>query len=216
MNIMRKLLTAAALTIAAAKPVNAANLMCVGDSVTLGVRAGVTDPDTFCYKMAAHAGLTKINKGVAGAKSADGLANIGAYLSANSIGPGDTVTVMFGINDVAAAVPVATYQANIEGILAAIKATGATPLLFTPNLVESTPYINAFPAYLEAAKTAAFNKGVRVLDVYDLYIYTYFPNPGSFNGTYYTDYQHPNPAGHSLISNMCNSPYNKDIPVCLP
>lgn len=177
-----------------------------GDSVTLGVRAGVVKADTYAQRVGLARGFSSIvNTGIGGNTSTAGLARFGSDVLAQSP---DAVSIMFGINDVYAATPPATYKANLRQMVAMAKDAGIRATVLSASFVRSTPYINAFPAYLDAAQEAAQSEGVPFVDCYREFEHAYFlPLPMVFDALH-VDHQHPAPAGHKLIADLICKPAN--------
>lgn len=171
-------------------------LICFGDSITLGVRTGVTVTDTYCYKIGTQRGFaTVLNKGVGGNTSGDGLARLSTDVLANNP---KCVIANFGVNDVGNSVAVATYQSNMDSIVTQCQGIGAEIILLAPNLIRSTPYINAFTPYLDALYTIAHNRNVPLIDVYREFEHQYFLLSSTTFDALYMDYQHPSPTGHDV------------------
>lgn len=182
-----------------------------GDSVTKGVRSGVTTADTFVQKIGAFRGFgSVVNSGVSNSTSGDGLGRFATDVLAHSP---DSVSIMFGINDVATGVPVSIFEWNIRQMVVLAKAAGARVTLMTPNFVPSTPYIAAFPPYLEALRCVAADEGAALLDCYLLFEDAYFQlSRNQFDGLWGPlDPQHPSALGHQLIFDAACRAYNRGV-----
>lgn len=177
-----------------------------GDSVTYGIRPGVTQADTFAQIVGTARGFSSIvNTGVPGDTSSGGLARYSADVLAQ--GP-DAVCIMFGINDIWAGVTPGTYESNIAAMVQQAKANGIRPTLLTPNLVRGTSYIQAFPPYLDSLRCIAATEGVPLVDCYLRFEDVYFLYPQAKFDALWTDYQHPAASGHKLIADLILSPWN--------
>lgn len=183
----------------------------IGDSVTKGVRPGVVESDTFAQKIGAFRGFDSIiNAGVSNNTSSNGLDRFTTDVLAYSP---DSVSIMFGINDVATGVSVSIFEWNIRQMVMLAKAAGARITLMTPNFVPSTPYITAFPPYLDALRCVAVDEEVSLLDCYLLFEDAYFQlSRAQFDGLWGPlDPQHPSALGHQLIFDAACKAYNRGV-----
>ena len=116
------------------------------------------------------------------------------------------VILMWGANDYAAATPLATFQANLEKIIANIRGglTGTQPW---PSIRLVAPPRIAYPStaqwdtYLHAMRTAAARDGSAAF----LDLGAFMPDIGSTAGAasgYYADLSHPSAAGHARIAQI--------------
>ena len=92
----------------------------IGDSITKGVRTGVTETDTFVYKVATTKGFSSyLNKGVPNDTADGGLARFSSDVLAHNP---DLCVIMFGTNDVFYNKPIATYYNSILSMVQQCKA----------------------------------------------------------------------------------------------
>jgi lysophospholipase L1-like esterase len=115
----------------------------VGASETVGI--GTDQPlveawTQVLYRAAFPRSATFVNLGVPGATVADALAEE-APLAAR-LAP-DVVTVWLNVNDLRADVPAATYRAELQTLVSALRRGGATRVL-----IANTPPLDHLPAYL--------------------------------------------------------------------
>lgn len=184
-----------------------------GDSVTLGARPGVTEPQTFAHLVASAANRPYLNKGIGGNTSSDGLARFSADVLANSP---DYVAIMFGINDAFYSVPVATYKANLLSMVTQAKAANIKPVLLTPNLVTDATLQATMPAYVQACREVAA-QSVPLIDVYAAFCEGSFSPGGATFAGWYVDTQHQSPSGHASIASLFTLAQNAGaIPPVVP
>ncbi|AXT46341.1 SGNH/GDSL hydrolase family protein [Chromobacterium rhizoryzae] len=177
-----------------------------GDSVTYGVRTGVTQSDTFAQKIGNARGFSSIiNTGVPGNTSSQGLARFQSDVLSHSP---DAVCIMFGINDVYYNISTSDFKNNITSMVQMAKNANCRPTIITPNLVRSTPYINAFPAYLDALRSVSKATSTPIVDAYLRFEDVYFIYTSSQFDSLWADYQHPSSSGHQLIADLVLQDYN--------
>lgn len=148
------------------------------------------------------------------------------------------VIVQFGLNDAAVdvwktppasgpRVSLEAFTSNLDMIVQAIQAAGATPILMTPNPLAWTPQLRllygkppyesehytgfnrVLTAYVEAVQHVAETAGVHCVDIFGAFR-TWLPNDtgdtglGSAGADAYAelmlDGMHPNDKGHALIA----------------
>lgn len=185
-----------------------------GDSVTLGVRPGVTEAQTFAHLVATSLNRTYLNKGIGGNTSSDGLARFQTDVLASNP---DYLTIMFGINDAFYSIPVATYKANLLSMVAQAKAANIKPVLLTSNLTQDPSLQASMPPYIQACREAATAQAVPLIDVYAAFCEGAISPGGSTFAGWYVDTQHPGPSGHQVIADLFALPQNAgDIPPIIP
>lgn len=134
-----------------------------------------------------------INKGHGGADSLEAKNNIPWNMNLKP----DLVTIGLGMNDAFnTTVPVATYQANLEAMIDALKLRNPNVviILCTPNQTTDAAR-STIQQYRDAMATAATNKGVSVCRFENAWT-------SGQTGTYTSDGVHPNSAGHQLLFNL--------------
>ena len=182
-----------ALSAVAAEP----PVLFIGDSVTFGVREGVTLDDTFVRKCGG------VNAGVSGNTSRDGLSRLPTLLQ--QYAP-RKVFIMFGLNDAlnyGAGCSVHEYKQNLAAMVDLCRSRGATPILFTCNPLSGSfanRNIELF-GYVAAVRALGTEKGVQVCDVFQSYAEYALTTNGP--AALLTDGQHPNVLGHWLIVMVC-------------
>jgi lysophospholipase L1-like esterase len=117
--------------------------------------------------------------------------------------------MMFGTNDCQAAeIPPDKFRANLEELVRKIRASGAIPLLQTPNAIASEPAVAAahiksraaLPEYVSVIKEVA-EKGRLVLVDH----WTYWQGRSEAGENYLSwldDPLHPNAAGHREMARL--------------
>jgi acyl-CoA thioesterase-1 len=186
-------------------------IVCLGDSVTRGVRPGVTAEQTFCVQLEKglkEAGVAAqvINSGVGGHKTSDGLARFERDVLAHKP---SHVVIMFGLNDswidtgqTASRLTVAEYAANLKKMLALLRERKIAVVLMTANPVAAPKYppernVTLKP-YVEAVRTLAREEQLPLVDLYARF--AELALEGTDLNTLFTDAMHPNPKGHALIA----------------
>jgi len=195
-------------------------IVCLGDSITRGVRPGVAGEQTF------EAALTSLlaqdgidveitNAGIGGETTAGGLARFAHdVLAAHP----DYVTVMYGANDSAvnegAASPrlsLPDYERNLRAMLTRARDGGITPVLMTPIPLGDhwlytawSPYKERgancmIEPYVEVVRSIAADDSVTLIDHFTAWR-EWERQTGSTIESLQTDSCHPNPAGHELIA----------------
>ena len=209
-------IAALALSVHAAAPVK---IICLGDSITRGVRGGVTAEQTF--EALLESWLTKnvtpvevANAGIGGERTDMALKR----LARDVITPKPTlITVMYGTNDSAIdagktepRLPIERYEANLHTIVGQLRDAGIKPVLMTPiplatNFAYMTrpPYQGRSPnfriiEYVHAVRRVAGTEGVPLIDNFAAWAEEALM--GADLNALTTDGCHPNPAGHTLLA----------------
>jgi acyl-CoA thioesterase-1 len=204
------------LLLALAAPADAAaplTIVCLGDSVTKGVRTGVRPEETFCAVLekgliASGRRVRVINAGVGGHTTADALARFERDVLAHQP---THVVIMFGMNDswidqdkTASRLTVAEYTANLKKMIATLKGRRIVPILMTANPTIAPRYGPernvTLKKYVEAMRAVAREERVLLLDVYARF--AELALEGVDLNTLFTDAMHPNPKGHAIIAGM--------------
>jgi lysophospholipase L1-like esterase len=188
-------------------------IVCLGDSVTKAVRAGVLPEETFSVvleKKLNESGqpATVINAGIGGNTTADGLGRFERDVLAHKP---KVVVLMFGLNDswvdagkTASRLTVAQYRANLEQMLSLLKEQGIQAVLMTPNPALRPTYgpeRNAtLKPYVEAVRSLAAERHLPLIDVYRHFAELALETPDV--NTLFTDAMHPNPAGQRVIADL--------------
>jgi acyl-CoA hydrolase len=162
-------------------------VLALGDSLTAG--AGVTSAEAWPDLLAARTGWMVINGGVSGDTSAGALQRLPSLLEENAP---VLVLVTLGGNDMLRHIPQQQTVANLEKILALVKAHGAKPVLL------ATPQPSIAGAVLRHLSAADFYAEVAEAQQVPL-IEDAVPDVLS-DPQLKVDPLHPNAAGHALLS----------------
>lgn len=190
----------------------------IGDSVTLGVRAGVTQADTFAQKIGAARGFDMIiNKGIGGDTSAGGLARFQADVIDQQP---DAVCIMFGINDrwnvmggttAQQDAQVAAFDSNIRGMVSQAQAAGITVTLMSPSSVNDSAWLVGIKPYSLALMLIAKEMSAAYVDVFGRFWVEFGTVPARANyDALFVDSQHPGPLGHQMIADLVLHPFHAD------
>ena len=193
----------------------------MGDSITRGVREGVTAEQTYEYLLQQRLServrpVQVINVGIGDERTDQAIERLDEDALAKDP---DYVTLMYGTNDChwdpeenGPRLAIDDYEANLRAMVTTIREAGAAPVLVTPppltfNL-ESIVALN--PVYKERGITFETEQYVhrvrrvaRQMDVPLIDIYAAWGElalAGKNIDDYYTDGCHPNPAGHVVIA----------------
>ena len=190
-------------------------VLTLGDSITKGVRPGVTAEQTFsaiAEKDLAAKGHTVrvINVGIGGENSEQALARLEKTLFDHRP---DIVAIMYGTNDSyvdkgqsAERIIPARFRANLEAIVASVRRSGGDPILTTePRYAQQSP-VNGIgehcnvrlEPYAAITRDAAEKLGTPVIDHFRAW--TEAESAGTNLRDWTTDGYHPNPAGHAEMA----------------
>ncbi|MBI1322446.1 lysophospholipase [bacterium] len=191
-------------------------IVTLGDSITKGVRPGVTAAETFAallQKQAEAAGYEAEvqNVGIGGERTDQALERLDRDVLAKSP---DIVTVMYGANDsyvdpgkTAPRLSPEQFRENLERLVDRLQATGARVVLMTeprwgakpnPNGLGEHPNIR-LDQFMILVRAVASAKMVPLVDHFEEW--TRREKAGLDIATVTTDLLHPNPAGHRLLAN---------------
>jgi len=194
-------------------------IVCLGDSITRGVRQGVSQGQT--YEALLQNWLTTqvaptdvVNVGIGGERTDQAIGRLAKDVVAKKP---DIVTIMYGTNDSAVdkgesepRLPLATYESNLRLIVDRLRAAGIKPVLMSsPPLGRQfaytawSPYRERGPNcflidYVKAARAVAADEAVGLVDNFAAWAEASFM--GTDIDTLMTDGCHPNPAGHEFIA----------------
>lgn len=204
--------TAAALNAAYGRRGASSGIAWLGDSITRGLGSsnqgdntppigGLTGPPFYGNSIPTYAMLLSngalqrvVNAGVSGDTSAGMLSRVHNDVIAYKP---STCVVMAGTNDAANSTPLATYAANIRGIVAALRSAGITPILATIPTINSSvirAYTNLYNSWL---RIHARQQGILLWDAYALTVDPATGNLASTMGN--TDGTHPGDTGNALL-----------------
>jgi len=190
-------------------------IVTLGDSITKGVRGGVKADETFSARLQAMlrekgVAVEVINAGIGGERTDQALRRLEKDVIARKP---NLVTIMYGTNDSyvdkgkdASRITVAEYRANLEKLIANLRAAGVKPILMTEprwgakaplNGVGEHPNLR-LEKYVQACREVAKEKNVPLVDHFQ--IWTDREAAGEDIGAWTTDQCHPNPQGHRIIA----------------
>ena len=201
-----------------------ARIVVLGDSITKGVRSGVTAEETFASLLqsdlrAAGQDVDVINHGIGGERTDQALARLSRDIQ--SLEP-TLVTVMYGTNDSyvdkgqkESRLTKDVYVANLQKIVSELHRTGIQVVLMTeprwgdnaaPNGVGENPNLRLEP-FVEGCRQVAREQNVPLVDHFQ--IWSKANAEGTDIGEWTTDQCHPNPPGHKVLAETM-------LPVILP
>ena len=209
---------AAGLPTFAAEPLTIVSL---GDSITLGTRAGVTDEQTFSHLLeqkliASGREVRVVNQGVGGETTAGALARLDRDVLA--LKPA-IVVVMYGTNDCwvdagkkESRLSEEEFERNLTELVKRLRAAGVEPILMTePCYARKSPANGLgehgnrrLSSYMDACRHIAMRQDVLLVDNYREWLSESERRGGRGLGDIEdltTDGYHPNPAGHAFIAN---------------
>jgi len=190
-------------------------ILCLGDSITKGVRPGVDASQTFAARLEAQLKsdgepARVINVGVGGEQTEQALARFGKVLSEHRP---DIVTVMYGTNDsyvdkggTAERIVPWRFRANLEALVARIRRAGAEPVLMTepryaersgPNGIGEHCNIR-LERFVAITREVAKEQGTPIVDHFAGW--SEAVRSGRDLRDWTTDGYHPNPAGHAEMA----------------
>jgi len=190
-------------------------IVTLGDSITKGVRPGVTDSQTFSSLLKSQADksgfmVDVVNVGIGGERTDQALARLERDVLAKNP---DIVTVMYGAIDsyvdpgkTGPRLSPERFRENLGEIVDRLQARGIRVVLMTeprwgpkaaPNGLGEHPNLRLEP-FMDEVRSMATLKSVPVVDHYA--IWKRLETGGLDIGTITTDQLHPNPAGHERIA----------------
>lgn len=196
-------------------------IVCMGDSITRGVRPGVTREQTYEFVLqqrltAAGWNVEVVNQGTGGERTDQGILRF--QKDALESKP-DYVTIMYGTNDchwdpgkTAPRLPIGTYEFNLRKMVRMARRAGVAPVLVTPppltfaldKIVALNPVYRErgvtfeTQRYVHAVRKVAREMGVPLVDIFAAY--GELAVAGKSLDDYFTDGCHPNPAGQAMIA----------------
>lgn len=192
-----------------------ARVVVLGDSITKGVRSGVTAEETFAtllqsaLREAGH-DVDVINHGIGGERTDQALARLSRDIQV--LEP-TLVTVMYGTNDsyvdkgqTESRLSKDVYVSNLQKIVSELRRTGIEVVLMTeprwgdkaaPNGVGENPNLRLEP-FVEGCRQVAREQNVSLVDHFQ--IWSKANAEGTDIGEWTTDQCHPNPAGHRVLA----------------
>lgn len=189
-------------------------IVTLGDSITKGVRPGVTTEQTFAALIeqkfrAIGMPVRVINVGIGGERTDQALARLEQIVELHP----DIVTVMYGTNDSyvdvgksAARITLDAYRTNLSRIIVELLRRGILPVVMTetrcsddcrPNGLGENPN-ERLEAYVDAARQVAASRRVPLVDNYRRW--SDARADGVDLSEWLTDGVHPNPTGHEIVA----------------
>lgn len=190
-------------------------ILCLGDSITKGVRPGVAATDTFASRLEAllkakGETVRVINVGIGGEQTDQALARLGKVL--NEHHP-DLVTVMYGTNDsyvdkgtTGERISPWRFRANLAALIDRIRRAGAAPILMTepryaersgPNGIGEHCNIR-LERFVAITREVARDEGTPLVDHFAGWSEAVRGGRDLWDWT--TDGYHPNSAGHQEMA----------------
>ncbi len=159
----------------------------VGDSITRGYGASIPYPAVLSSML----GKVVVNKGVNGARTAEGLSSINSILSSHKPG---FLLILFGANDVIFSNPPGQVAEQLRAIIQAAKANKTIPVIatLTPQITEHAAYGGGVIALNVRIRSLAAEEGIKLVDL-----------EAAFSGHseyFQRDGLHPNNTGLSVIA----------------
>ena len=190
-------------------------VVALGDSITKGVRTGVAADEIFSILVERRLrerspDLVVINEGIGGERTDQALARLDGILEQHRP---TAMLVMYGTNDAyvdpGRSDPRLTrqaYAANLEAIVAKLRAAGVTPILMTEPAWAQGAAADGSGAhpdirlgeYMEACREVAKKLDVALVDHHARWRTA--ADDGQDLGAWTTDQCHPNPAGHWIMA----------------
>lgn len=198
-----------------AAPADEPLIIALGDSITKGVRTGVTQEETFAFRLQAalrDAGraVRVENVGIGGERTDQALARLDSEIVARRPA---LVAIMYGTNDsyvdIGRQAPRLTreqYRANLLELVVRLRNAGITPVLMTeprwgdgatPNGAGEHPNLR-LQDYMTACREVAAAQHVALVDHFRLW--SAANGAGTDVGEWTTDQCHPNPEGHRRMT----------------
>ncbi len=186
-------------------------IVTLGDSITKGVRSGVTAEQTFSGLLQREFGddgaeVKVINKGIGGERTDQALQRLEKEIL--SLKP-SIITVMYGTNDSyvdqdksASRLSEEQFESNLQELVRRLQAANVRVVLMTEPCWGKAARTNGLgehpderlQKYMERTRRVAAEKQVLLVDHYQ--IWTKHRDAGNDPGEWTTDQCHPNPAGH--------------------
>lgn len=190
-----------------------ATIVVLGDSITKGVRAGVSDEQTFAAVVerrlkADGLAVKVVNLGIGGERTDQALLRLDQVYEQKP----RVVTVMYGTNDsyvdqgqTESRITREAYRANLKQIVAELRRRGIEPILMTEprwaigakNGLGEDPNVRLAP-FMEACREAAQECNAPLVDHFAQW--TEDETKGQKLADWTTDLCHPNPTGHEAIA----------------
>lgn len=180
-------------------------IVCIGDSVTgiyyhTGGRRAYPEMLAIALKRQFPRGeMCVVNAGVSGTTAADGLARLERDVLMHQP---DLVTIMFGLNDMAA-YSTDMFRENLAQLIQRCQEAGSEVLLCTPNAVEETKGrpISKLAEYVDVVRALGNEHQVPVVDICQAFEEVRRKDAAEFS-LLLSDPIHPNMDGHKLTASV--------------
>lgn len=203
-------------------------IVTLGDSITKGVRAGVSEDQTFSAELQRQlrAGVFPdtevINVGIGGEQAGQGLTRLARDVVAKKP---NIVTIMYGHNDsyidagkTAVRVSIPRFRADISQLVERLREVGVTPILMTPPAYAEKSAPNGegehcnvkLSRYSEVVRQVAETLQVPLIDHYAAW--EEISKKGTDLNEWTTDGYHPNPKGHVDLATRMLPVVREQIP----
>ena len=187
-------------------------IVTLGDSITKGVRPGVTAEETFSAELqrnlrdTGHPDCEVINVGIGGEMAGQGLKRLEKDVIAKKPA---IVTIMYGHNDcyvdigkTEARIPIPRFRADLSQLVQRLRESNITPILMTPPAYAEKSGPNGIgehcnvklAQYAEVTRQVAETLQVPLVDHYAAW--AEMSKSGTDLNEWTTDGYHPNPKGH--------------------
>ncbi|MCA9024366.1 MAG: DUF2920 family protein [Planctomycetaceae bacterium] len=191
-------------------------IVTLGDSITKGIRTGVTADETFASLteaslVAEGMSCKVINVGIGGERTDQALRRLDEIIALKP----QVVTVMYGTNDsyvdpgrVASRITVEEYTSNLQEIVTRLLLAGIQPILMTEPRWAADAGLNGLDEhpdlrlahYVDACRDVADQLGVPLVDHFAHW--TVAESQGQTLRDWTTDGCHPNPIGHRELTQV--------------
>lgn len=191
---------------------NQPTIVALGDSITKGVRAGVTAGQTFAAIVGREHRQVMLNVGIGGERTDQALKRVDAAVISKQP---RFVLIMYGTNDsyvdqgkTESRITVNSYRSNLESLVSKLLLSGIEPILMTePRWAADAPLngIGEHPnvsleRFVKACRQVAVENDIPLIDHFEHW--TRAEASGKNLRQWTTDGCHPNPAGHSEIAKL--------------
>ena len=197
-------------------------IVALGDSITKGVRKGVTTDQTFCTQLEqqlrkSHPQVNIVNLGIGGERTDQALERLSDVIRMRP----DLVTIMYGTNDSyidqgkqKSRLTVNEYRANLKTLILRLRDAQITPVLMTPprwaksaktNGVGKNPN-TTLQEFVRVCRETARQHNVPLIDHFDSW-----NNATVDLNKWTTDACHPNPTGQRQMADTMLIPISSII-----
>lgn len=187
-------------------------IITLGDSITKGVRPGVSANQTFASLLGKEHGQRVLNVGIGGERTDQALKRLDKDVIA--LRP-RFVLIMYGTNDsyidkgkTESRITVAAYKKNLKELAGKLLLEGIEPILMTPpplapnaavNGIGESPNIS-LQEFVKACRQVAMENDLPLIDLYEYW--SDAEAAGTNLASWTTDGCHPNPAGHKEVAKL--------------